>query len=112
MNIEKKKILKERREKAQQNAKNKDTEKVNAQAALQACIRASTASKVNKDIKMTGKATIQEDSTDEVHLPPNPCGKAKYAIQIKTSSKHRTVNTEPLLGDLLPCSQVTEGIWS
>ena len=43
--MEKKKILKERREKAVQNAKDRDAEKTNAQAALQACIRASKASK-------------------------------------------------------------------
>ena len=36
INIEKKKILKERREKALQNAKDKNTEKAKAQAALQA----------------------------------------------------------------------------
>ena len=71
----------------------------------------STASKANKDIQMTGKAATQEYSTDEVHLPPNPHGKAKYAIQIKTSSKHRTVNTEPLLGDPLPGSQATMKVY-
>ena len=50
INIEKKKILKERREKPLQNAKNRDAEKVNAQAALQACTRASKVSKDNQDI--------------------------------------------------------------
>ena len=45
--------MKERREKALQNAKDRDAEKVNTQAALQAHIRASKASKDNQDIKMT-----------------------------------------------------------
>ena len=52
INIEKKKILKERREKALQNAEDRDAEKANAQAALQAHTRASKASKDNQDIKM------------------------------------------------------------
>ena len=99
--------MKERREKALQNAKDRDAEKVNAQAALQACIRASKASKDNQDIKMTDDATIHEDSTEDVHLPPHHHGKAKYPSQIKTSSKYRTVCTEPLLGDPLPGSRAT-----
>ena len=106
INIEKKKILKERREKALQNAKNRDAEKSNAQAALQAHTRASKASKDNQDIKMTDDAT----STEDVHLPPHPHGKAKYPSQIKTSSKFKTVCTEPLLGDPLPGSQATTKI--
>ena len=99
INIDKKKILKERREKGLRNAKNRDVEKANAQAALQACTRACKASKDNQDIKMTDDAT----STEDVH----PCGKAKYLSQIKTSSKYRTVCTEPLLGDPLPGNQAT-----
>ena len=67
INIEKKKILKERREKALQNAKDRDAEKVNAQAALQACTRASKASKDNQDIKMTDDAAIPNDSTEDIH---------------------------------------------
>ena len=105
INIEKKKILKERREKALQNAKDRDAEKANAQAALQAHTRASKASKDNQDIKMTEDAATSEDSTQDIHLPPHPHGKAKYLSQIKTSSKYRTVHTEPLLGDPLPGSQ-------
>ena len=101
--IEKKKKLKERREKALLNAKNRDAEKANAQAALQAHTRASKASKDNPDIKMTDDAT----STEDVHLPPNPHGKAKYTNQIQTSSKCRTVHREPLLDDPLPSSQAT-----
>ena len=90
--------MKERREKALQNAKDRDAEKVNAQAALQARTRASKASKDNQDIKMTDDATTRQDSTEDIHLPPHPRGKAKYPSQIKTSSKYRTVRTEPLLG--------------
>ena len=52
---------------------------------------------------MTDDAT----STEDVHLPPNPHGKAKYPSEIKTSSKCRTVLTEPLLGNPLPGSQAT-----
>ena len=107
INIEKKKILKERREKALQNAKDRDTEKANAQAALQAHTRASKASKDNQDIKMTDDAAIHEDSTEDVHLPPHLRGKAKYPSQIETSIKYRTVCTETLLGNLLPGSQAT-----
>ena len=99
--------MKERREKALQNAKDRDTEKANTQAALQAHTRASKASKDNQDIKMTDDATITEDSTEDVHLLPHPHGKAKYPSQIKTSSKYRTVHTEPLLGNPLPGSQAT-----
>ena len=70
---------------------------------MQAHTRASKASKDNQDIKMTDDAT----STEDVHLPPHPCGKAKYPSQIKTSSKYRTVYTEPLLGNPIPGSQAT-----
>ena len=56
---------------------------------------------------MTDDATTSKDSTEDVHLPPHPCGKAKYPSQIKTVFKYRTVCTEPLLGDPLPSSQAT-----
>ena len=78
INIEKKKIMKERREKVLQNAKDRNAEKANIQAALQAHTRASKASKYNQDIKMIDDAAIGEDSTVDVHLPPHPHGKAKY----------------------------------
>ena len=71
INTEKKKILKERREKALQNAKDRKAEKVNAQAALQAHTRANKALKDNQDIKMIDDATTGEDSTVDVHLPPH-----------------------------------------
>ena len=107
INTEKKIILKERREKALQNAKDRNTEKVNAQAALQACIRESKASKDNQDIKMIDDAATGKDSTVDVHLLPHSRGKAKYPSQIKISSNYRTAHTEPLLGDPLPGSQAT-----
>ena len=56
---------------------------------------------------MTDDATTHENSTEDMHLPRHPCGKAKYPSQIKTSSIYRTVCTEPLLGKPLPDSQVT-----
>ena len=102
--------MKERREKALQNAKDRNTEKANAQVALQACTRASKASKDNQDIKMIDDATTGKDSTD-VHLPPHPHGKAKYPSQIKISSKYRTAHTKPLLGDPFPGSQATMKVY-
>ena len=56
---------------------------------------------------MTDDAATCMDSTEEVHLPPHPHGKAKYSSQIKTSSKYRTVHAELLLGNPLPGSQTT-----
>ena len=107
INVEKKKLLKERRENALQNAKDREAEKANAQAALQVCTRASKASKVNQDIKMTNNAITHKDSTDVVHLLLNPHRKATHSGQIKTSSRYKTICTEPLLGDPLPVSQAT-----
>ena len=89
INTERKKILKERREKALQNTKDRKAEKVNTQAALQASTRASKASKDTQDIKMTDNAATGKDSTVDVHLPPHSCGKAKYQFHIKISSKYR-----------------------
>ena len=60
---------------------------------------------------MTDDDATHEDSTGDVHLPPHPHGKAKYPSQIKTSSKCRTVCTEPLLGDPLPGSQATMKVY-
>ena len=111
INTEKKKILKERREKALQNAKDRNVEKANAHAALQACTRASKASKDNRDIKMIDDATTGEDSTVDVHLPPHPHGKVEYPSQIKISSKYRTAHTEHLLGDPIPGSQATMKVY-
>ena len=82
INVEKKKILKERREKALQNAKDRNAEKANAKAALQSCTRASKASKDNHDIKVIDDAAPGEDGTVDVHLPPHHHGKAKYPSQI------------------------------
>ena len=78
INTERKRILKQRREKALQNAKDRKTEKANTQTALQASTRATKASKDIQDIKMTDNATTGEDSTVDVHLPPHSSGKAKH----------------------------------
>ena len=78
---------------------------MNTQAALQACTRATKASKDNQDIKMIDDATTGKDSTVDVHFPPHSCGKAKYPSQIKISSKYRTAITETLLGNPLQGSQ-------
>ena len=107
INTERKRILKQRREKALQNAKDRKIGKANAQTALQASTRATKASKDTQDVKMTDNATTGEDSMVDVHLPPHSSGKAKHPSQIKISSKHRTAITEPSLGDPLPDSQAT-----
>ena len=102
-----KRIFKQRKEKALQNAKDRNAGKANAQTALQANTRATKASKDTQDIKMTDNATTGQGSTVDVHLPPHSSGKAKHPSQIKISSKHRTAITEPSLGDPLPGSQAT-----
>ena len=117
INIERKRLLKQKREKALQSAKDSKLGKVNTQIALQASTRANRASKDIQDIKMTDNATTGEDSTDnattgkdstvDVHLPPHSSGKAKHASQIKTSLKHTTAIAEPSIGDSLLDSQVT-----
>ena len=107
INTERKRILKQRKEKALQNAKDRKAGKVNAQTALQDSTRAIKASKDTQDIKMTDNAATGVDSTVDVHLPPHSGGKAKHPSQIKISSKHTTAITEPSLGDPLPGSQVT-----
>ena len=56
---------------------------------------------------MTDNAATGEDSTVDVHLPPHSSRKAKYPSQIKISSKHSTVITEPSLANPLPGSQAT-----
>ena len=56
---------------------------------------------------MTDNVTTQENNAGEVQLPPNPHGKVKYLSQIKSSSKYRTVHTEPLLGIPFSGSQAT-----
>ena len=93
-----------------QNAKDRETEKVNTQAALHTHTRVNKTSKTNQDTKMINDATENEDGTDEIpiflHLP----AKLKQSAQMKMSSRHKTVHTEPLLGDPLPGSQATSGM--
>ena len=107
INTERKRILKQRREKALQNAKDRKIGKVNTQIALQASTRATKASKDTQDINMTNNATTGEDSTVDVYLPPHSSGKTKHPSQIKTFSKHTTAIAEPSIGDPFPDSQVT-----
>ena len=107
INTERKRILKQRRKKALQNAKDRKIGKETAQTALQTIIRATKASKDTQDINMTDNATTGKDSTVDVHLPPHSSGKAKHPSQIETSSKHTTAIAEPSVGDPLPDSQVT-----
>ena len=105
INIERKRMLKQRREKVLQNAKDRKIGKVNTPVALQASIRANRASKDTQDITMTDNAAAGEDNTDNattgedntdnaitgkdstvyVQLPPHSSGKAKHPSQIKTS---------------------------
>ena len=127
INIERKRLLKQRREKALQNAKDRKIGKVNAPTALQASTRTNGASKDTQDIKMTDSVTTGEDNTDDaatgedntdnattgedstvhVQLPSCSSGKAKHPSQIKTSSKHTTAIVEPSIGDPLLDGQAT-----
>ena len=72
---------------------------------MQTSTRATKALKDTQDIEMTNNATTSEDSTVDVHLPPHSSGKVKYPSQIKTSSKHTTVITEPSIGNPIPGGQ-------
>ena len=62
INTERKRLLKQRREKALQNAKDRKIGKVNAPIALQ--VSTNRASKNTQDIKMTDNAATGEDNTD------------------------------------------------
>ena len=95
INIERKRILKQRRDKVLQNAKDRKIGQANAQTALQASTRATKTLKDTQDIEMTSNAATSEESTVDVQLPPHSSGKAKHPSQIKMSSKHRTVITKP-----------------
>ena len=112
INTERKRLLKQRREKALQNAKDRKIGKANAQIALQANTRANKASKDTQDVKMTDNAATGEDSTVDVHLPPHSSAKTKHPSQIEISSKHTPAIAEPSIGDPLPDSQATEDKWS
>ena len=58
---------------------------------------------------MINDATEYEDDTDEISLFSHPPAKLKHSVQMKMSSRQKTVCTEPLLGDPLPGSQATSG---
>ena len=66
INTERKRILKQRREKVLQNAKDRKLGKVNAPVALQARIRANRASKDTQNITRMNDAIIGDDNTDAV----------------------------------------------
>ena len=137
INIERKRILKQRREKVLQNAKDRKLGKANIPVALQASIRANRASNDTQNTTMTDDAVIGDDNTDDavivddytddavigddntdnaitgeastVHVPLPPCskGKAKDPRQIKTSPKHATPIAGPSIGDPLLDDQTT-----
>ena len=67
-NIERKRLLKQRREKVLQNAKDRKLVKVNAPVTLKASIRANTASKDTQDITMADNATTVTDNTDNAAI--------------------------------------------
>ena len=75
-----------------QNAKQKQIQKANAQAALQACTRVGKASEPNQDIRMTNDATESEDNTDEIDLFTSPFSKCKHVVLPKTSSRCETMH--------------------
>ena len=87
--------------------KDRETEKVNTQAALQAHIRVNKTSKSNQEIEKINNATEYENNVDEILLFSSPPAKHKHSVQMKTSSRHKTVCTELLLGDPLPGSHGT-----
>ena len=64
INIERKRILKQRREKVLQNAKDRKLGKANTPVALQASIRANRDSKDTQNITKTDNAVIGNDNTD------------------------------------------------
>ena len=64
LNIERKRILKQRREKVLQNAKDRKIGKANAPVALQASTRTNRASKDTQNIIMTDNAITGVDNTD------------------------------------------------
>ena len=68
INIGRKRLLKQRREKVLQNAKDRKLAKVNTLVALQASVRANRASKDTQDIKMTDNAAIDTDNTDDAAI--------------------------------------------
>ena len=137
INIERKRLLKQRREKVPQNAKDRKLVKANAPLALQVSKRANRALKDTQDIKMTDNATTDRDNTDDattsdnntdnattgngkmdnavtdkvstvyVPLPPRYGGKGKHPSQIKTFSRHTTAIAEPTTDDPLLDSQDT-----
>ena len=68
INIERKRILKLRREKVVQNAKGRKLGKANAQVALKASIRANRTSKDTQDIKMMDNAATGADNIDDAAI--------------------------------------------
>ena len=68
MNTERKRLLKQRREKVLQSAKDRKLAKANALVALQAGIRANTASKDTQDITMADNAAINAEYTDNAAI--------------------------------------------
>ena len=137
INIERKRILKQRREKILQNAKDGKLGKANASVVLQASIKANRASKDTQNITMIDSAATGDDNTDNattggdntddaatsdgnmdnsitgeistvyIPLPPHYSGKAKHPSQIKTPSKHATAIAEPSTGDPFLDGQAT-----
>ena len=104
INAEKKTLLRQRRERTIQNAKDRQIEKANAQEALLAHTRASKASEPNQIPRTIIDAAESKDDTDEIDFFTCPLSEHKHLVPTKTSSRCETVCTEPLLGDPLPDS--------
>ena len=83
INVEKKRLLRERREKAIQNAKDRQIEKANTQATLQAHTMAHKALKTNQDIRMTDNAAEYKDDMDDIHLFQTPPIKPHTLVKLK-----------------------------
>ena len=71
MNTERKRLLKQRREKVIQNAKDRKLAKANTLVALQASIRADTTSEDAQDITMADHAAIDAENTDDATTSNN-----------------------------------------
>ena len=103
-------MLRQRRERTMQDAKERQMEKFNAQAALQARIRADKVTQPNQHIKCINDATESEDNSDEIDFPINPLNKPKLRVPAKTPLRYKSVHTEHLLGDPLPGISATNNV--
>ena len=99
INIERKKILKQRKEKVLQNAKDKKLGKANTPVALQASIGANRASKDTKNITMTDDAVIGDDNTDDAIIGTDNTDDAIIGNDDTDDAIIGTDNTDDVIGN-------------